>query len=217
LFATGRSPFRSTFAKNTILIAIDNVLISDDVVEAQFVCDLTKCKGGCCEDGDAGAPLEKKELKILKDNYENIKPYLTEAGKAEIERQGKYVYDEEFGWVTPTINSAICAYGFRDENGIIKCGIEAAYYDGKLDWKKPISCHLYPIRVQETKHAVMVNYEPRDVLCRPGCVLGKKAKLPVYQFLKDALIRKFGASFYEALHEVALHYKERKQQTKKGS
>jgi hypothetical protein len=216
-FSVRRSPFRSTFAKNTILIAIDNVLISDDVVEAQFVCDLTKCKGGCCEDGDAGAPLEKKELKILKDNYENIKPYLTEAGKAEIERQGKYVYDEEFGWVTPTINSAICAYGFRDENGIIKCGIEAAYYDGRLDWKKPISCHLYPIRVQETKHAVMVNYEPRDVLCRPGCVLGKKAKLPVYQFLKDALIRKFGASFYEALHEVALHYKERKQQTKKGS
>jgi len=197
------------------VIAIDKVLISDDVVEAQFVCDLHKCKGGCCEDGDAGAPLEKRELKQLTDNYEKIEPYLTERGKAEIATQGKYLYDEEFGWVTPTINGAICAYGFRDAAGIIKCGIEAAYNDGRLDWKKPISCHLYPIRVQETGQYSLLNYEPRDVLCRPGCVLGKKVKLPVYQFLKEALIRKFGASFYEALHEVALQYKERKKTTKK--
>jgi hypothetical protein len=193
------------------LIAIEKALVSEEVVEAQFVCDLTKCKGGCCEDGDAGAPLEKGELKHLANNYEKIKPYLTTEGKAEIEKQGKYVYDEEFGWVTPTINSAICAYGFRDNAGIIKCGIEAAYNDGMLDWKKPISCHLYPIRVQQTKHYSLVNYEPRDVLCRPGCVLGKKAKVPVYQFLKEALIRKFGVPFYDALHEVALAYKEQKE------
>jgi hypothetical protein len=198
------------------VIAIDNVLVSDDVVEAQFVCDLHKCKGGCCEDGDAGAPLEKGELKILSDHYEKIEPYLTGEGKAVIAERGKYVYDEEFGWVTPTINGAICAYGFRDKAGIIKCGIEAAYYDGHLEWKKPISCHLYPIRIQETKQYSMVNYEPRDVLCQPGCVLGKKVKMPVYEFLKEALIRKFGASFYEALHEVAIHYKERNQKVKKN-
>lgn len=198
------------------MIAIDNVLISEDVVEAQFVCDLHKCKGGCCEDGDAGAPLEKQELKILKDNYENIKPYLTEEGKAEIREQGQYVYDDEFGWVTPTINGAVCAYGFRDKAGIIKCGIEAAYNDGLLDWKKPISCHLYPITVQHTKHYTNVNYEPRDVLCRPGCVLGKKVKLPVYEFLKEALIRKFGAPFYEALHQVAIQFRERKNESKKA-
>lgn len=185
-------------------------------MEAQFVCDLHKCKGGCCEDGDAGAPLEKKELKILKDNYEKIKPYLTEEGKAEIRERGNYVYDDEFGWVTPTINSAICAYGFRDNNGIIKCGIEAAYDDGLLDWKKPISCHLYPITVQQTKHYTMVNYEPREVLCRPGCALGKKVKLPVYQFLKEALIRKFGAPFYEALHQVAIQFRDRKEALKKA-
>lgn len=196
------------------MIAIDNVLVSDEVVEAQFVCDLHKCKGGCCEDGDAGAPLERSELKILKAAYEKVKPYLTENGKAEIAAQGPYVYDEEFGWVTPTIGGAMCAYGFRDDRGIIKCGIEAAYNDGLLDWKKPISCHLYPIRIQQTKHYATLNYEPREVLCRPGCVLGKKAKLPVYQFLKEALIRKFGASFYEALHEVALHIRDQKQ-TKK--
>lgn len=202
---------RRTFVKiKFAVIAIDNALISEDVVEAQFVCDLHKCKGGCCEDGDAGAPLEKRELKILKEAYEKIKPYLTEEGNAEIKQQGNYVYDDEFGWVTPTVNGAICAYGFRDARGIIKCGIEAAYNDGLLDWKKPISCHLYPIRVQKTRHYTMVNYEPRDVLCRPGCVLGKKAKVPVYQFLKEALIRKFGAPFYETLHQVALQFSENK-------
>lgn len=190
------------------MIAIDNALISDDVVEAKFVCDLSKCKGGCCEDGDAGAPLEKEERKILKKNFGVIKDYLSPEGLAEIEKQGKFLYDEEFGWVTPTINSGICAYGFKDSAGIIKCGIEAAYYDGKLDWKKPISCHLYPIKITETKEYTMVNYEPRDVLCQPGCALGKKAKVPVYQFLKEALIRKFGTEFYDTLHHVAIdHFK----------
>ena len=179
------------------------------------MCDLTKCKGGCCEDGDAGAPLEKKELKILKDNYAKIKPYLTENGKAEIAEQGTAVYDDEFGWVTPTINGAMCAYGFRDEKGIIKCGIEAAYNDGLLDWKKPISCHLYPIRVQHTRHYTNVNYEPRDTLCRPGCALGKKAKVPVYQFLKEALVRKFGPTFFETLHQVAIQYNDQKEASKK--
>lgn len=191
------------------MIAIDNVLVSDDVVEAKFVCDLHKCKGGCCEDGDAGAPLSKEEKKILDENFNVIKPYLTKEGLKEIERQGKYLYDREFGWVTPTVNGAICAYGFRDKQGIIKCGIEAAYYDGKLEWKKPISCHLYPIKVTEGKVYTNVNYEPRDVLCRPGCALGKKLKMPVYQFLKEAIIRKFGPGFYETLEQVAVtHFDE---------
>jgi len=197
------------------VIAIDNVLVSDDVVEAKFVCDLHKCKGGCCEDGDAGAPLEKEEKKIIDDNVEAIKPYLAKEGLQEIERQGRYIYDREFGWVTPTINGTICAYGSRDKNGIIKCGIEAAYYDGKLDWKKPISCHLYPIKISEGKVYTNVNYEPRDVLCKPGCTLGKKLKMPVYQFLKEALIRKFGTEFYEALEQVAAEHFEEKDQRKK--
>jgi hypothetical protein len=191
------------------VIAIDNVLISDDVVEAKFVCDLHKCKGGCCEDGDAGAPLEKEEKKIIDEHFDVIKPYLTKEGLKEIERKGKYLYDTEFGWVTPTINGKICAYGFRDKQGIIKCGIEQAYNDGKLDWKKPISCHLFPIRITKSKEYINVNYEPRDVLCSPGCALGKKLKLPVYQFLKESIIRKFGADFYEALHQVAIeHFEE---------
>ena len=191
------------------MIAIDNVLVSDDVVQAQFVCDLTKCKGGCCEDGDAGAPLEKAELKIIDDNFQAIKPYLTAEGASEIERQGRYVYDREFGWVTPTVNGSICASGIRDKQGIIKCGIEQAYNDGKLNWKKPISCHLYPIRVSKSKQYEMVNYEPRETLCAPGCALGKKLKMPVYQFLKEPIIRKFGKDFFEALHQIKLEHFEK--------
>src|SRR6478609_8892070 len=112
------------------MIAIDNKLVSDEILEEQFVCDLNKCKGGCCEDGDAGAPLEKDELDELIDNYEVIKEYMTPQGIAAVEKQGKYLYDISFGWVTPTINGGICAYGYRDEKGIIKCAIEQAYYDG---------------------------------------------------------------------------------------
>jgi hypothetical protein len=184
------------------LIAIDNKLISDSVLQAQFVCDLTKCKGGCCEDGDAGAPLEIEELNELISNYEVIKPYLSPEGIKAIEKQGKYIYDTEFGWVTPTINSGICAYGIRDEKGIIKCGIEQAYYDGKLKWKKPISCHLFPIRIQKSQHdkdLEYVNYEPRQDLCKAACNLGKQLKVPVYIFLKEAIIRKYGEEFYEVL------------------
>ena len=192
------------------MIAIDNILVSDLVVEEQFVCDLKKCKGGCCEDGDAGAPLTKEELKNIDKVLEIVKPYLTPEGLEAIEHSGKYQYDREFGWVTPTIGGKMCAYGFRDENGIIKCAFEQAYYDGKTDWKKPVSCHLFPIRIKKTKTYEMVNYEPRPSLCRPACQLGKKLKVPVYQFLKEALIRKYGEEFYKVLEEAAKRHAEMK-------
>jgi len=192
------------------VIVIDNILISDDVVEKQFVCDLGKCKGGCCEDGDAGAPLEKEELDIILQVYEKVKPYLTGSAMAEIEKKGKYVYDEEFGWVTPTLPSdnEICAYAYREPNGLIKCAFEQAWYDGVISWKKPISCHLYPIIARPGKQGdyERVNYSPREKMCNPACLLGEKLKIPVYQFLKEPLIRKFGEAFYEALDTVAKDY-----------
>jgi hypothetical protein len=194
------------------MIAIDNKLVSDEIVEKQFVCDLIKCKGGCCEDGDAGAPLELNELDELIHNYEIVKPYLTPEGIKVIEKQGKYVYDIEFGWVTPTIKGAMCAYGYRDEKGIIKCAIEKAYNDGKLTWKKPFSCHLFPIRATKSKHdkdVEFLNYEPRPDLCSAACKLGKRLKMPVYVFLKEAIIRKYGEEFYNTL-EAAAMYAEKK-------
>lgn len=198
------------------LIVIDNILVSDEVVEKQFVCDLVKCKGCCCEEGDAGAPLDEEELDIVLEMYEKIKPYLTEAAIAEIEKkarlndavgQGKYVYNKEFGWVTPTLgdDKEICVYGVRDEKGIIKCAFELAYYDGVIAWKKPISCHLFPIIAKKGRYGdyERVNYEPREKLCNPACALGKKSEVPVYEFLKESLIRKFGQSFYNALDKFA--------------
>jgi hypothetical protein len=183
------------------------MLVSDDIVEKQFVCDLAKCKGGCCEDGDAGAPLEDKELQTVLDSYEKIRPYLTDAAIKEIERKGKYVHSEEFGWVTPTLDNdnEICVYGRRDERGIIKCAFEQAYNDGLITWKKPISCHLYPVVVKKGKQGEYenVNYLPRETMCKPACNLGQKLKVPAYEFLKEALIRKYGEEFYELLDKIA--------------
>jgi len=139
------------------MIAIENKLVSDEIAAEHFVCDLTKCKGACCDDGDAGAPLEISELEELIDNFKEIQPYLTPAGKKTIEQMGKYVYDAYFGWTTPTVNQGICAYGFRDEKGIIKCAIEKAYNDGKISWKKPISCHLFPIRIKKVNNNPSLN------------------------------------------------------------
>ncbi len=192
------------------MIAIDNIIVSDEVVEKQFVCDLIKCKGGCCEEGDAGAPLEDEELDIILKVFDKVKPYLTEAAIKEIERKGKYLYHKEFGWVTPTLgnDNEICVYGFRDEKGIIKCAFEQAYYDGVIKWKKPISCHLFPVIAKKGKHGdyERVNYEPREKLCNPACALGKKLEVPVYEFLKEPLTRKYGKDFYNALDKAAKEY-----------
>jgi hypothetical protein len=197
------------------VIAIDNVLLSDEIVEEQFVCDLNKCKGGCCIDGDAGAPLEKEELKIVKKLYQEVKPLLSQEAIQEIEKQGTYVGDSDFEWVTPTINNGICVYGLFDENGIVKCAFEQIYRNDnpiakKLDWKKPISCHLYPIIIKKGRINDLANYEPREKLCAPACINGKKLKVPVYEFLKEPLVRKYGEAFYEALTAVANYKKEQK-------
>lgn len=189
------------------VIVIDNKLISDDVIEKQFVCDLSKCKGGCCEDGDAGAPLEEAELKLVDEYYQVIRPYLTRPAIKQIEKKGKYEYDEEFGWVTPTLPSdnEICVYAYREPDGLIKCAFEQAYNEGKIPWKKPISCHLYPIIAYKGKHGdyERLNYEPRKKMCSPACKLGKSLQVPVYKFLKEPLSRKYGQEFYEVLDQIA--------------
>ena len=185
-------------------------MISEDVLEKKFVCDLGKCKGGCCEEGDAGAPLDTTELEMVRQYFDTIKKYLPPAALKEIEKKGLFQYDSEFGWVTPTLPSdnEICVYGFREKNGLIKCAFEQAYYDGLIPWKKPISCHLYPIIAKKGVHGDYdrVNYEPREVLCSPACKLGEELKVPVFKFLKEPLIRKYGEGFYEALEGIAAEY-----------
>jgi hypothetical protein len=185
------------------MIAIDHVLLSDEVVQEQFICDLNSCKGGCCVDGDCGAPLTEEETHVLADIYPKIKKYLPYEYIAEIEKQGTHTMDDEFGYVTPTVNGGICAYGYTDEAGIVKCAIERAWKEGVVDFQKPISCHLYPIRVKSMPGYEAVNYEPRKDLCKAACKLGRKMKLPVYKFLKGPIIRKYGEEFYDTLDAVA--------------
>jgi len=192
------------------MIAIDNKLVSDEILEEHFVCDLAKCKGGCCEDGDAGAPLENWEKDEVNKYLKIVKPFLTKEGLKEIERVGNYVFDREFGWVTPTIDNGLCVYGYKDKSGTIQCSFEQAYNAGKIGWKKPISCHLFPIRITKSKQdpdMEYVNYEPREDLCAAACSLGVKLKVPVYQFLKEPIIRKYGEEFYEMLEASAQHLK----------
>ncbi len=185
------------------MIAIDNVLLSDEIVEEQFVCDLSKCKGGCCVDGDCGAPLTKDETEIIARIYPRIKDDLEPQYIAEIEKQGTHAMDDQYGYVTPTVNGGICVYGYTDELGTVKCGIEKAWKAGKVDFRKPISCHLFPIRITAHDGYEAVNYEPRPTLCKPACKLGKQLKVPVYVFLKDSITRKYGPEFYGTLEAVA--------------
>jgi hypothetical protein len=185
------------------MIIIDNVQLSDELITEQFVCNLERCKGGCCVDGDCGAPLSDEEVVILKEIYPTIKPYLLPEYIAELEKQGLSVWDNEYGNVTPTVNGGICVYGYTDELGIVKCGIERAWKDGAISFQKPISCHLYPARITVSGETEMVNYDPRPDLCSPACQLGAQLKVPVYKFLKDSLVRKYGTEFYQLLEEIA--------------
>ncbi len=185
------------------MIIIDNVYIEDEVLKEKFVCALDKCKGGCCVDGDAGAPLNDDELPILKEIFPIVKKYLTPEALAEIERVGIYTKDEEFDWVTPDINGGVCVYGYKDDRGIVKCAIEKAYLNKEITWKKPISCHLFPIRINKRGVFDQLCYEPREDLCAPACENGKALNVPVFQFLKEPLIRKFGEDFFNVLEQIA--------------
>ncbi|MBG8553740.1 DUF3109 family protein [Hymenobacter guriensis] len=180
------------------MIIIQNTVISDDVRDNFFVCNLEACKGACCVEGDLGAPLETAELAILEQEYENIKPFLTEAGRAAIEEQGLYIKDWEDDYSTTTIGDRECAYALYDERGILKCGIEEAYLAGATSFKKPISCHLYPIRITKYEDFEALNYD-RWNICSPACSFGANLGVRIYQFLKEPLIRKYGEAWYGEL------------------
>ncbi len=187
------------------MLVIQDVLISDDVISEQFVCNLEACKGACCWEGDFGAPLETAELHILEQIFDKIKPYLSSEGLQVIEEEGVFVYykeNKEYG--TPLIKGGACVYMTYDENGVAKCGIEMAHQAGEIDFKKPISCHLYPIRIKENPKLgfFAMNYDRWDI-CSAACTQGKKLKVPVFKFVKEAIVRKYGKDFYEELEAAA--------------
>ena len=184
------------------MLVIDNKVVSLYLLEEQFVCNLNACKGACCVAGEVGAPLEKEELAMLENIYPEVQPYLTEAGVKAIAEQGYWVRtDENEKYNTPLIEGKGCAY-INYDNGIAICGIEKAYIQGKVDFKKPISCHLYPIRITKQKKTGfdMLNYERWDI-CKPACKNGKALGVPVFRFLQESITRKYGAEFYEVLEQ----------------
>lgn len=186
------------------MISIGDAIVSSEILEEAFVCDLSKCKGACCVGGDAGAPLEEEEASILEDIYEDVKPFLRKEGIESIEKNGKYVLDAQGELETPLVDGKECAYVIFEE-GITKCGIEKAREEGAVNFQKPISCHLYPIRIQKYSSFEAINYE-RWNICAPACDLGKSLKVPVYKFLEGPLIRKYGKEWYSELEEVAKHW-----------
>jgi hypothetical protein len=183
------------------MIKVGEVLVSDDIAQKEFVCNLTKCKGACCVEGDFGAPLLESELAILEEIYPQVKPYLSKEGIAVIEKEGTHTVDDEGELCTPIIGGRECVYAIYDEKKILKCGIEQAYNDGKISFKKPISCHLYPIRITKKKNFEAVNYNKWHI-CSDACTLGKELQVPLYKFLKEPLIRKYGEGWYAELVQV---------------
>ncbi len=183
------------------MIKVGEVLVSDDIRDREFVCNLEKCKGACCVEGDFGAPLDESELETLREIYPIVKPYLSKEGIEVIEKHGTHTTDDDGEYCTPVIGGRECVYAVYDKKGILKCGIEQAYIDGKINWKKPISCHLYPIRVSSKKDFEALNYNKWHI-CSPACALGKELQVPVYKFLKDPLIRKYGEQWYRDLEKA---------------
>ena len=190
-----------------MLVEINDKIVSTQIFDKQFVCDLTACKGACCIEGDGGAPVTKEEVQIIEQNLEYIKPYMRPECIAAIEQNGVVYHDEDFEPATTLVNGKECAFVYFDKSNTAKCAIEKAQRDGKIDFIKPISCHLYPIRTKQFSEYTALNYEKWDI-CEPACACGEKLEVPVFKFLKEPLIRAFGPEFYQELEIVSKELKE---------
>lgn len=195
------------------MIVIEDTLVSDEILENNFVCDLNKCKGACCVEGDIGAPLADEEIELIEKNLEKIKPFMAPKGLEVLKNQGFFEIDgDEF--VTTTHEGKDCVFSKYDENNILKCAIEEAHQANESDFLKPISCHLYPIRTIEKPDFEAINYDKWEI-CAPACDLGKALKVPVYKFLKTPLIRKYGADWFDQLEATADYIEKEKLKSSK--
>ena len=191
------------------MLQIDDTIISLELLEERFVCDLNSCKGICCIEGDDGAPLEEAEVKIIEDLLPVIWDDLSEVSKSVISKQGVSYIDQDGEPVTSIVNGAECVFTYTDELGVCKCAIEKAFREGKTNFYKPISCHLYPVRLQKYDEFTAVNYH-RWSVCSCARKLGGKLGVPVYQFLKEPLIRRFGSEWFEQLEIADKEFKKNK-------
>lgn len=191
------------------MIQIGSTLVSDDLLTEAFVCDLNACKGACCVEGEYGAPLTQDEADELARLQDQIAPYLSEEGKAALADQGAWVTGEDGELETPLMPTGHCAYVIEDADKKLKCGLETVNQEGVLSFKKPLSCHLYPVRVQQYSSFEAVNYHRWDI-CSAACALGSSLKVKVYVFLREALVRKFGEEWYSALEKAGAELAEKK-------
>jgi len=192
------------------MFQIGKTLVSEALIDQDFVCNLNACKGACCVEGEAGAPLSEQEAQWLAENQSKIEPFLPQAGIEALNAQGAFIHLETGEYETPLVQGKECAYTHFEPDGSAHCGIERAYKAGSVEVQKPISCHLYPVRVQDYSEFSAVNYH-RWPICSDACVLGTSLKVPVYQFVKEALIRKFGTDWYDELTLVAKTYKNQRE------
>lgn len=188
------------------MFQIGDAIVASDIIEENFLCDLSACMGECCVEGDAGAPLEEDEVKIIEDLLSEVWDDLSPAAQAVIKEHGVAYRDHDGDMVTAIVHGKDCVFTYYDEKGICKCAIEKTYREGRTNFYKPISCHLYPIRLQKYKDFTAVNYH-RWSICKAAVLLGKKEGLKVYEFLKEPLIRRFGEDWYNELVLVAEEYK----------
>ncbi len=187
------------------MLQIGETIVGLDVVEEHFCCDLKACKGWCCVDGESGAPLEDCEVPVLEEVLPHVWNDLSPEAQAVINRQGVAYQDTDGDMVTSIVNGKDCVFTYYNEQGHCSCAIEKAYREGRIDFYKPISCHLYPIRLQKYRDFIAVNYHEWSI-CKPAFCLGRSLKLPIYKFLKEPLIRCFGEEWYAELDEVATAY-----------
>lgn len=187
------------------MILLQNTLVSEDVIDEHFICDIEKCKGACCIEGDKGAPLDSDEVSILSADYQKIAPFLDEDGRNWIEAKGFYEIDDDGEAVTTCLPDGRCSFVVKESDGSLACGIEKAHYAGASDFLKPVSCHLYPIRVNKYADYHAVNYHRWDI-CSAACALGDKKGVRIYEFLEASLRRKFGDDWYEELSALAKAY-----------
>lgn len=188
------------------MFQIGDTIVASDIIEENFLCDLSACKGECCVEGDSGAPLEEDEVKKIEDLLPEVWNDLSPSAQAIIKEQGVAYRDGDGDMVTSIVNGKDCVFTYYDEKGVCKCAIEKAYREGRTDFYKPISCHLYPIRLQKYKDFTAVNYH-RWRVCKAAVLLGNKEGLKIYQFLKEPLVRRFGEEWYKELTLVAEEYK----------
>ena len=191
------------------MLIVKDCIISEDIAEKCFCCDLQQCKGQCCVDGDCGAPLEESEIPILERILPEVKPYMTAEGLKVVEEEGVSAPDNAAEPCTPLVNNRECAYVAWGEDCTAFCAIEQAYRDGKIDFMKPISCHLYPIRVDVYGDFTALNYHQWDI-CRCAVAKGKECGVPLYKYLKEPLLRRFGQEWYDELLEtIEFRYKQK--------